>query len=258
MSNSETTIKINHWQSAEKLHRMQVERSIIGAVLLESRSVIKIIDVLEAKNFTGINAAIWSAVITLFEQSEPIDMRTVLHRVLTQPQADIQDIAAELTSCIALVNSSANIESHAFQLLEIGIVDQFLRIYMTANPDEKTQVLIKDILEVLHTEGDKLKMIDDATHWINQVMPDTNFAHALTAFNKQITARAEQIKQRTRLQACISQLQAFSSPKSSFAAGGAEINELASLLITVINERRVPMAFTSTLFQLRGLLKTQI
>lgn len=100
----------------------EFEEAVLGAVMLERESLIKVIDKLRGFDFyEDRHRLIWEAIIVLFREDSPIDMRTVVNKLRTNGHLDLVGGAfyiAELTSKVA---SAANIEYHAHLIIEASI-----------------------------------------------------------------------------------------------------------------------------------------
>lgn len=106
-----------------------LEEAVLGAIMLDKDALPVVIDIINVESFyTEAHQAIYKAMLTLFEKSQPIDLLTVTEEV--KKQGDIDKIGGpyylvELTSKVA---SSANIEYHARIIAQKHIQRELIRV----------------------------------------------------------------------------------------------------------------------------------
>ena len=238
---SEIADKLTIHLKRNTMEKWNIEEAILGAVLIESTCLSQIVDVLEPKNFSNWHRDVWVAILHHYQQSLPIDLRTI-YRTITN-----QDITAlMIAGLISKVNSTAHIQRHAITLLELNMLQHFIEMYLPHSKDPKVAAFAEDIFQSLAEENDTLKVMDDAVQWMTHVLPQSPFTKELIRFNEAIQLRANKIQRRDRIRQCISQLE-------SLAAGPnkQEIKEITDLLILTINCQEVPVAFTKELYKLK-------
>ena len=93
---------------------LDLEETILGAILIESSAIDIVADLLKAEMFySGAHQQIYNAIIKLYNTSRPIDIMTVAHELKQSGKLESSGgnyAIAQLTSRVA---SSANIEYHA-------------------------------------------------------------------------------------------------------------------------------------------------
>lgn len=106
-----------------------LEQAVLGALMLERDALSNVIDILKPESFyRDAHKVIFEAIRELFNNSEPIDIKTVVHQL--RKFGKLEDVGgayyiAELTS---IVNSAANIEYHARIISEQSIKRELIRI----------------------------------------------------------------------------------------------------------------------------------
>ncbi len=106
---------------------MDVEMAVLGGMLLEKEAIAKAIEVLDESAFykPG-HQAIFRAMISLFERSEPVDLITLVEEL--RRRGDLEKIGGEyyLTELTTNVSSAANVEFHAHIVLEKALMRQLI------------------------------------------------------------------------------------------------------------------------------------
>lgn len=101
---------------------LDLEEAVLGATMMESSSLGVVADILRPEDFySEAHRTIWEAIINLYKESRPIDMRTVTAQLRKEGKIELVGgayIIAELTS---KVSSAANIEYHARVIIEASI-----------------------------------------------------------------------------------------------------------------------------------------
>lgn len=107
----------------------EIEEAILGALMLEKDALTTVIDILKPDNFyKDANKEIYQAIVTLFNNSEPIDLLTVANQLKKEGKLELVGGAYYITQLTARVNSAANIEFHARIVTERSIKRDLIRI----------------------------------------------------------------------------------------------------------------------------------
>ncbi len=130
---------------------IEVEESVLGALLLEGKSITKVIDILTERTFyKPAHQAIYAAILALFQKNEPVDLLTLTAEL--KSQGNLEKIGGEyyLTKLTTKVSSAANIEYHAHIILERALARDVIGLSsgaMTRAYDETEDVieLINDL-----------------------------------------------------------------------------------------------------------------
>ncbi|MEL6192794.1 MAG: replicative DNA helicase [Bacteroidota bacterium] len=108
---------------------LDMEEAVLGALMLEKDALHRVIDILQVDMFyKEANGLIYESILSLFQNSEPVDILSVKN-VLTQ-SANLDKVggAYYLTGLTNRVASAANIEYHARVIAEKHILRQLISI----------------------------------------------------------------------------------------------------------------------------------
>ncbi len=137
---------------------VEVEQAVLGAMLIEKEAVPKALEVLDQDSFyRDAHAKIFQAMIALFDKSEPIDVTTVSEELRRRSQLDAAGGPYYLTELTMKVTSAANVEAHAYIVLEKAILRRLIEasseiVKLSYNPAE-----------------DPLELLDEAEQKIFQI-----------------------------------------------------------------------------------------
>ena len=137
---------------------VEVEQAVLGAMLIEKEAVPKALEVLDQDSFyRDAHAKIFQAMIALFDKSEPIDVTTVSEELRRRSQLAAVGGPYYLTELTMKVTSAANVESHAYIVLEKAILRRLIEasseiVKLSYNPAE-----------------DPLELLDEAEQKIFQI-----------------------------------------------------------------------------------------
>lgn len=111
-------------------HDLEAEKSVLGAVLIDSSAMNLIIEIIKSDYFyTPEHQAIFSAMLTLFEKQQPIDLVTLKSQIQNDGNLKKMGGTAYLSELINTVPTSAYIEHYAYivkghytrrKLIELG------------------------------------------------------------------------------------------------------------------------------------------
>jgi replicative DNA helicase len=123
----------------------EVEESVLGAMLLEEKSITKVVGILNEKDFyVPAHQAIYGAMLAIFQRNEPADLITLTAEL--KSQGKLEKIGGEyyLTKLTTKVSSAANIEYHAHIVLEKSLARQIIGLSsetLTRAYDETENIL---------------------------------------------------------------------------------------------------------------------
>lgn len=106
---------------------MDVEASVLGAMLLDKEALAKAFEILDPDAFyKPAHGLIFKAMTGLFERSEPVDLITLAEEL--RRRGDLDKVGGEvaLTELTTRVASSANVEYHAHIVLEKSLMRQLI------------------------------------------------------------------------------------------------------------------------------------
>ncbi len=141
-------------------HDLDAERSVLGALLLDSESIVKVVEFLVPRHFyRNAHASIYEAILTLYEKREPADLITVPGELKKNGTLDNSGGVSYLTELVNSVPTAANIEYYARI-----IRDHAVRRSLIAASAE--------IGELAHSLDDVDKMLDNAEQVLFSVSQD--------------------------------------------------------------------------------------
>lgn len=92
----------------------EMERGVLGAILLESDALVRVLEVLDERDFyQDAHRWIFRTMIELFEENTPIDLLTVAERLRKKDQLEAVGGASYLTELVEMVPTAANAWHHA-------------------------------------------------------------------------------------------------------------------------------------------------
>ena len=108
---------------------LDLEESVLGALMLEKDALTNVIDILKPENFyKDANQEIYQAIIDLFNNSEPVDLLTVTAQLKKNGRLDLVGGSYYVTQLTTKVNSASNIEYHSRIILEQSIKRQLIEV----------------------------------------------------------------------------------------------------------------------------------
>ena len=109
-----------------------LEQSILGALMLEKDALTDVIDILKPESFyEEAHQEIYRAIIQLFNNGEPVDLRTVVNQLRKNGQLELLGGPYYLASLTTRVSSAANVEFHARAVVEYAIKRALIGIATT-------------------------------------------------------------------------------------------------------------------------------
>ena len=108
---------------------VEIEEAVLGALMLERDALSNVIDILHSKSFyKDAHQEIYAAIVDLFNDSQPIDIKTVTHQLRKVAKLEVVGGAHFVAELTTKVNSAANIEYHARIIAEQSIKRELIRI----------------------------------------------------------------------------------------------------------------------------------
>lgn len=108
---------------------VDLEEAVLGALMLEKDALTTVIDILKPDSFyKEAHSEIYTAIVELFNNSEPIDLLTVTNQLRKNGKLEFAGGAYYITELTTKVNSSANVEYHARIIVQQAIKRQLIRI----------------------------------------------------------------------------------------------------------------------------------
>ncbi len=139
---------------------LDLEESVLGALMLEKDALTSVIEILKPESFyKQAHQEIYQAIVQLFNDAEPVDIRTVVNQLRKNGKLDFVGGAYYVTSLTTRVNSAANIEFHARLILEYAIKRELIAIATAVQKNAYEDTT--DIFALLdHTEQSLFEITD--------------------------------------------------------------------------------------------------
>lgn len=173
-------------QQAEEVHEqsgrvppqaVDVEKSVLGAMLIEREAIPQAIEVLpEDAFYSGKHQKIYQAIISLFERGNPVDLVTLTEELKRRDHLDAVGGSYYLTELTTQVASAANVEYHARIIAEKSLLRKMIETMTTLVG--KAYDSGADAFELLDEAESKIFQISDsqlrkAAAPMNEVVKDT-------------------------------------------------------------------------------------
>ena len=106
---------------------LEVEQSVLGAMMLERDAISRAIEVLPEEAFyDGKHARIYAAIRQLFDRGDPVDLITLTQELRRRADLDAAGGALYLSELTGKVASAANVEYHARIIAERSLLRRFI------------------------------------------------------------------------------------------------------------------------------------
>ena len=148
---------------------IDAEKSVLGALMLESNAIIKVADVLLSKDFYKLeHQTIFQAILELFEKSKPIDILSVTSRLKEKKQLKDVGGSSYLTELVNSVPTTAHINYYADLIKKKSI----FRGLITASSEINEKAFVAD------QEADEfLDEVERKIFAISQESTTSHFSH---------------------------------------------------------------------------------
>ena len=108
---------------------VEIEEIVLGALLIEKDAIVQVADILKSSSFyKEAHQHIFSAILKLSEEHEPIDIMTVVEKLRKEDLLEQVGGAYYLTELTSRVNSAAHIDYHARIIAQKYIQRELIRI----------------------------------------------------------------------------------------------------------------------------------
>ncbi|PIT92052.1 MAG: replicative DNA helicase [Candidatus Harrisonbacteria bacterium CG10_big_fil_rev_8_21_14_0_10_42_17] len=107
---------------------LEAEESVLGALMIDKEGVTRIADSLEAKDFyKPANAKVFSVILKLFEEGQPIDILSITSELKKQHKLDEVGGSTYLSQLISSVPSSSHVDHYAKIVREKRVLRDLIR-----------------------------------------------------------------------------------------------------------------------------------
>jgi replicative DNA helicase len=108
---------------------IEAEQFVLGSILLENDALFKTLEILDADGFyRESHRKIFSAMIDLFEQNDPVDLITLTERLKKNNQLEEVGGASYLATLLNLVPTAANVRHHARIVREKAVLRRLINV----------------------------------------------------------------------------------------------------------------------------------
>ena len=136
-----------------------LEEAILGALMLERNAMMEIADILKPSHFYSTqHKEIFDAIIDLFRESQPVDMRTVVAKLRKNGKLEAAGGAFYIAELTSKISSAANIEHHARIVVEYAIKREMIQIASTIHHDA-----YEDETDAFQLKDKAMDLIDSLT-----------------------------------------------------------------------------------------------
>lgn len=127
---------------------IDLEEAVLGALMLEKDALTAVVDILKPESFyKEAHKAIYTAILDLFADSQPIDLLTVTNQLRKNGQLELAGGAFFITELTSKVSSAANIEFHARIITEQSMKREMIGIASEIQKDAYEDTT--DVFELL-------------------------------------------------------------------------------------------------------------
>jgi replicative DNA helicase len=140
---------------------LDLEEAILGALMLEKNALNSVIEFLRADHFyRDQHKDIYTAIVDLFKNSEPVDMRTVVAQLRKAGKLEVVGGAYYIAELTSKVSSAANIEYHSRIIMEMAIKRELIQIASMVHHDAFEDTT--DVFELLDKTEQSIFKISDS------------------------------------------------------------------------------------------------
>ena len=140
---------------------LDLEEAVLGALMLEKNALTSVIEFLKAEHFYAeANKEIYTAIVDLFSNTEPVDMRTVVAQLRKNGKLELVGGAYYIAELTSKVSSAANIEYHARIVIEMAIKRELISIASQIHNDAYEDTT--DVFQLLDKTEQAIFKISDS------------------------------------------------------------------------------------------------
>lgn len=165
------------WLQKVPPHNVDAEQSILSAVLIDNQTLPEVLEVLTAADFyREAHGKIFTAMVELFEKSEPVDLVTLANALKKQEQLEAVGGAAYLAELVDTVPMAANAMHYARIVREKAIlrrlIERMAAITVRCFQDREAVEDVLDFAErsVFEISENKVK---PSFHALKEILEDT-------------------------------------------------------------------------------------
>jgi replicative DNA helicase len=139
---------------------VDVEKAVLGAMLIEKEAVSKVLEFLDAASFySPLHQKLFRGMMSLFEKEEPIDAVTLVEELRRRGELDAVEDPVYITELTSNITTAANVEYHARIVLEKAL----MRSLISASSEVASRAFTdtEDALDLLDEAEAKIFQISE-------------------------------------------------------------------------------------------------
>lgn len=141
---------------------LDMEVTVLGAIMLESRALGMVIEFLRPEHFySDSHRAVFTAILGLSKKDSPVDLRTVVAQLRKDGMLEAVGGAFFIAELQAKVSSSANIEYHARYLVEMAMKRRL--IMMGGKVMQDAYLDTSDVFDMIDFVEEEMKAVNEWT-----------------------------------------------------------------------------------------------
>lgn len=140
---------------------LELEEAVLGALMIEKDALTTVIEILRPESFYHEkHQKIYSAILELFDRSEPVDILTVTQKLRSRGDLELAGGPYYITELTTRINSAANIETHARIVSEQAIKRDLISI--ATEIEKEAYEDSTDVFDLLDKTEQKLYNVSEA------------------------------------------------------------------------------------------------
>ncbi|NBW34229.1 MAG: replicative DNA helicase [Cytophagia bacterium] len=140
---------------------LDLEEAVLGALMLEKNALNAVVEFLKPEHFYAeAHKEIYTAIVELFKNTEPVDMRTVVNQLRKSGKIDLIGGPYKIAELTSKVSSAANIEYHARVIIEMAIKRTLITVASQIHADAYEDTT--DVFELLDKTEQAVFEISDS------------------------------------------------------------------------------------------------
>ncbi len=166
---------------------LDVEEAVLGALLVDKEALISVVDILKKECFyPEKNQKIYNAILILFNNSEPVDLVTVVNQLRVNGDLEFIGGSFYLVTLTSKVVNSTNIEYHCRLLVQMAVKREL--ISLATELEKQAYDYGTDVFELLDSSSQKIFDISES-----------NFKKSVSDVSGLLKVALEELEERSKL-----------------------------------------------------------
>ena len=141
---------------------VEMEEAILGAMMLERDAVDTVLGIIQPKcMYRDANQEVFQAIVDLYQEGEPIDLKTVVHQLRKVGKLELIGSAHYVAELTTKVNSAGNIEYHSRVVYEEYMKREVIRI--CAEYQKQAYENTSDVFKMISSMSAAIEEVDNVT-----------------------------------------------------------------------------------------------